>query len=32
MNFSGNGKVWIQTRNISALAARLLPFMANRSN
>ncbi len=32
MNFSGNGKVWIQSRNISALAARLMPFMGNRSN
>ena len=32
MNFSGNGKVWIQTRNISSLAAMLMPFMPNRSN
>ena len=32
MNFSGNGKVWIQTRNVSSLAAKLIPFMPTRSN
>jgi uncharacterized protein (TIGR00266 family) len=32
LNFSGNGKVWIQTRNIQSLAAKLIPFMPTRSN
>jgi len=32
MNFSGNGKVWIQTRNMASLAAKLIPFFPTRSN
>ncbi len=32
LKFNGNGKVWIQTRDFSALAARLIPFMPTPSN
>jgi uncharacterized protein (TIGR00266 family) len=32
LQFSGAGKVWIQTRNIESLADRLIPFMPSRSN
>ena len=32
LQFSGAGKVWIQTRNIESLAGRLIPFMPSRSN
>jgi uncharacterized protein (AIM24 family) len=27
MNFSGQGTIWIQTRNLSGLASILIPFM-----
>lgn len=27
MRFSGEGQVWVQTRNLSSLAARLVPFL-----
>ncbi len=27
MNFSGHGNVWIQTRNVGSLAAKLIPFL-----
>ncbi|MEC7435930.1 MAG: AIM24 family protein, partial [Candidatus Thermoplasmatota archaeon] len=26
MHFSGQGRVWIQTRNLASLAANLIPF------
>ena len=32
MKFSGKGKVWIQTRDLGSLAARLVPFMPTPSN
>ena len=33
LEFNGNGKVWIQTRNLQSLAQRLIPFWPqNRSN
>ena len=33
LEFNGNGKVWIQTRNMQSLAQRLIPFWPqNRSN
>ena len=31
LNFRGSGSVWIQTRNVEALATQLLPFLPNRS-
>ena len=27
MRFTGDGQVWIQSRNLSSLAARLVPFL-----
>jgi uncharacterized protein (TIGR00266 family) len=32
MNFSGQGTVWIQTRNVGSLAAKLVPFLPQRGN
>ena len=32
MKFNGQGKVYIQTRDFGALAAKLIPFMPTRSN
>jgi len=32
MHFSGQGSIWIQTRNLGALASGLIPFMPQRSN
>ena len=32
LQFSGAGKVWIQSRNLEALAGSLMPFFPNRSN
>ena len=32
LQLSGAGKVWIQTRNIQALAGKLIPFMPKSSN
>lgn len=32
MNFTGQGSVWIQTRNVQSLAGKLIPFLPNRSN
>jgi len=26
MHFSGQGRVWIQTRNLASLASNLIPF------
>ncbi len=30
MNFSGQGKVWIQTRNVQSLAQKIIPFIPSR--
>ena len=32
MNFTGQGNVWIQTRNVGSLAAKLVPFLPNRGS
>ena len=32
MNFSGQGTVWIQTRNVGSLAAKLVPFLPSRGS
>ncbi len=32
LQLSGSGKVWIQTRNLEALAGNLIPFLPDRSN
>ncbi len=32
MNFTGQGTVWIQTRNVESLAGKLIPFMPTRGN
>ena len=32
LKLSGSGKAWIQTRNLGALASKLLPFMPQSSN
>ena len=32
MNFTGQGSVWIQTRNVEALAGKLIPFLPSRGN
>ena len=32
MEFTGQGSVWIQTRNVESLANKLIPFMPTRSN
>ena len=32
MHFTGQGSVWIQTRNVPSLANMLIPFMPTRSN
>ncbi len=32
MNFTGQGSVWIQTRNVESLASKLIPFMPSSSN
>lgn len=32
MHFSGEGTVWIQTRNLGSLASQLIPFMPTSSN
>ena len=30
MRFRGNGQVWVQTRNLSSLAGKLIPFMPDK--
>lgn len=32
MNFTGQGTVWVQTRNFSSFATRLIPFLPTRGN
>ena len=32
MHFSGQGSVWVQTRNVPSLASSLIPFLPQRSN
>jgi uncharacterized protein (TIGR00266 family) len=32
MNFTGQGNVWIQTRNVQSLAGKLIPFLPSRGN
>ena len=32
MHFSGQGSVWIQTRNVGSLASKLIPFLPSRGN
>ncbi|MDG1546556.1 MAG: AIM24 family protein, partial [Candidatus Poseidoniaceae archaeon] len=27
MNFTGQGNIWIQTRNVGSLASNLIPFL-----
>lgn len=32
MNFTGQGNVWIQTRNVESLAGKLIPFLPSRGS
>ena len=32
MKFTGNGEVWVQTRNLASLAEKLIPFLPKASN
>ena len=32
MKFTGNGEVWVQTRNLASLAEKLIPFLPKTSN